>query len=642
MQKNSNSKFSVFALPSELLTRATQIHTLGAESEAKLDAKSVENESSAAKARKVESESETGNGCATCGVQFFATVDIQRSHFRGAWHATNLRRRIRNKDTLNESDFLNLASNKEEDSDSDSDSNSSISNSGDEQHLDVNFGSGSPFFAFLLTANPQNQSSDQQQQQALYVYKQLLYNKSRTEYPDSDSAILLLKKLQTQPQQNWILIMFSSGHFAGAVFEAKAGNPVLKEHKAFHRYTTRRKQGGAQNASDNANGKAKSAGSNLRRHNEMMLEQEIQSLLQQWAPFIHASSRIFIRCPPRNARKIVFFDEKLLTSNDSRIRGFPFITHRPTIPELTRAFIELTTVTVRDFTPPIEKKLSQTPPPPISSPEIKSLNISTSEPEQLYAIQTLPEPFAKLIDLCKRGKTDLLRAEITNLVDINTILPADTATLLHAAAFAGHAETVAYLLKAGADPTIRDIRQRPAYLVADSKDVRDAFRRAYAEDIVSEKWKWDWTGGAAVPSPLNAETENRQREKDREKRKKQKARAKENADARKEELAAARAAREVEDAREKKEAKEKAERDKNASVFAKLAKNEREAIGMTLEKRMQLDREKRALAAEARFRAQQGKCSSCAKLLTPTSTFEKFQYKYCSVECVNNQFVLHQ
>ncbi|KAJ3135201.1 hypothetical protein HK100_002972 [Physocladia obscura] len=491
--KNFNSKLSVFALPLELLERAAQITTFAAESELKSDTKPVEDQCNVAKDGEAETETETGNGCATCGVRLFTTVDAQRSHFRSAWHATNLRRRIRNKDTLNESDFLNLVSIKEDlDSDSDSDSNSSIPNGGDEQRLDVTFGSGSPFFALLLATYPQNQSSEQPHQQALYVYKLLLYSKSHTEYSDSDSAIALLKGLQTQPQPNWILIMFSSGHFAAAVFEAKAGTPILKEHKAFHRYTTRRKQGGAQNASDNANGKAKSAGSNLRRHNEMMLE--------------------------------------LLTSTDPRIRGFPFITHRPTIPELMRAFNELTIVTVREFTSPIEKKSLQIPSPTIL-PEIKSLKTSTPEPEQLHAAPTLPEPFLKLIDLCKRGKTDLLRAEITSHIDINTILPGDTATLLHTAAFAGNAETVAYLLSVGANPTIRDIRQRPAYLVADSKEVRDAFRRAYAEDIVTEKWKWDWTGSAAIPSPLNLETENRQREKDREKRKKQKAKTRENSDA---------------------------------------------------------------------------------------------------------------
>jgi len=41
----------------------------------------------------------------------------------------------------------------------------------------------------------------------------------------------------------------------------------------FIRYTTRRKQGGSQASNDNAKGKAKSAGANLRRYNEQMIEQ---------------------------------------------------------------------------------------------------------------------------------------------------------------------------------------------------------------------------------------------------------------------------------------------------------------------------------------------------------------------------------
>lgn len=39
-------------------------------------------------------------------------------------------------------------------------------------------------------------------------------------------------------------------------------------HKTFHSYTVRAKQGGAQSAQDRSKGGCKSAGANLRRHNE--------------------------------------------------------------------------------------------------------------------------------------------------------------------------------------------------------------------------------------------------------------------------------------------------------------------------------------------------------------------------------------
>ncbi|KAJ3058089.1 hypothetical protein HDU99_006977, partial [Rhizoclosmatium hyalinum] len=94
-----------------------------------------------------------------------------------------------------------------------------------------------------------------------------------------------------------------------------------------------------------------------------------------------------------------------------------------------------------------------------------------------------------------------------------------------------------------------------------------------------------------VPSPLTPALEHAQKEKEREKKRRQKARQKESLDIRAKELAAA---QELEAAQREKEAQERVERAKKGSVFSRLAKAEREAIGMTPERRMQLDREKRA------------------------------------------------
>ena len=61
----------------------------------------------------------------------------------------------------------------------------------------------------------------------------------------------------------WTVLMLRSGHFAGAVFDKD--NAIV--HKTFHRYTTRRKQGGAQSACDGSGNAPKSAGASLRRYN---------------------------------------------------------------------------------------------------------------------------------------------------------------------------------------------------------------------------------------------------------------------------------------------------------------------------------------------------------------------------------------
>ncbi|PQE17875.1 putative Found in Mitochondrial Proteome protein [Rutstroemia sp. NJR-2017a BBW] len=106
--------------------------------------------------------------------------------------------------------------------------------------------------------------------------------------------------------------------------------PLTKEatvlaHKTFHRYTTRRKQGGAQSANDSAKGAAHSAGSSLRRYNEQALTDEVRLLLHDWKPMIDSSTLLFIRATGTTNRRTLFgpYDNQVLRQNDPRIRGFP-------------------------------------------------------------------------------------------------------------------------------------------------------------------------------------------------------------------------------------------------------------------------------------------------------------------------------
>src|SRR5208282_1532244 len=94
------------------------------------------------------------------------------------------------------------------------------------------------------------------------------------------------------------LCMIGGGHFAAMVvslapkqMRSSSAGPLACEatvlaHKTFHRYTTRRKQGGAQSANDSAKGAAHSAGSSLRRYNEAALTDEVRLLLQDWKGMI--------------------------------------------------------------------------------------------------------------------------------------------------------------------------------------------------------------------------------------------------------------------------------------------------------------------------------------------------------------------
>lgn len=174
------------------------------------------------------------------------------------------------------------------------------------------------------------------------------------------------------------LFMLSSGHFAGAIVshlphptkgnkgtaaELQMQSVRLLTHKTFHRYTTRRKQGGSQSAMDDSKGKANSAGSTLRRYNEQALGKDIEYLLDEWKPLLDQCSSIFIRGSGKggkNARGTGLIvrnakDPKaIIKTGDKRIKYLPFATKRPTTNELKRAWLELSYLKIVEL-PAIEK-----------------------------------------------------------------------------------------------------------------------------------------------------------------------------------------------------------------------------------------------------------------------------------------------
>lgn len=141
-------------------------------------------------------------------------------------------------------------------------------------------------------------------------------------------------------------MMLGGGHFAAII--ASLIPKIRKNHqsqeerqvdilasKTFHRYTTRRKQGGAQSANDAAKGNAHSAGSALRRYNEAALQKEIRELLGSWKEDLGKCEFLFIRATGTANRRTLFgYEGAVLKSSDPRIRGFPFTTRRPVIPIL--------------------------------------------------------------------------------------------------------------------------------------------------------------------------------------------------------------------------------------------------------------------------------------------------------------------
>jgi hypothetical protein len=158
-------------------------------------------------------------------------------------------------------------------------------------------------------------------------------------------ALIRYKQIPAPPAKSHkrtiALMMLGGGHFAAIIAsltpKIQANHQSQEERKVdvlasktFHRYTTRRKQGGAQSANDAAKGNAHSAGSTLRRYNESALQKEIRELLASWKDELDACEFVFIRATGTVNRRTLFgYDGAVLKSNDPRIRGFPFTTRRP-------------------------------------------------------------------------------------------------------------------------------------------------------------------------------------------------------------------------------------------------------------------------------------------------------------------------
>lgn len=93
--------------------------------------------------------------------------------------------------------------------------------------------------------------------------------------------------------------MSSGGRFAGCLFE---GSQATGKHRAFQRYTVRKKQGGSQASKDGQSGTKQphSIGSSLRRQEAVRYTEQLQETLNAWAQDLEKCSLIFLFAPSSN------------------------------------------------------------------------------------------------------------------------------------------------------------------------------------------------------------------------------------------------------------------------------------------------------------------------------------------------------
>jgi hypothetical protein len=412
---------------------------------------------------------------------------------------------------------------------------------------------------------------------------------------------------------HYFLCMIGGGHFAAMIvaLAPKMGkkhtgvderSATVIAHKGFHRYTTRRKQGGSQSANDNAKGNAHSAGSSIRRYNETALVNEVRELLSSWKTMIDSAELVFVRATGATNRRTLFgpYEGQVLRNSDPRNRGFPFSTRRATQKELMRAFVELTRVkqstideaALAAMNAP-EAEIIPTPAPAKPKPP------KPSKEEEEATLHT-----SQIVPLIKRSKVPALLnyLKTNNIQPTFSFLPTNyhTPTPLHLAASLNSAPIVLALLsKGGADPTIMNDDARTPFTLAGDRATRDAFRVARHE-LGESAWQWEQ---AEVPAALSkAEADKRDNEEKSEKA----AESKAETERRKAETERVRKESEAEEAKRRDQRLGKGKALGVLPIKTGADLREEEARGLTPEARARIERERRARAAEERFKRMQG------------------------------------
>ncbi|KAG2416142.1 hypothetical protein HFD88_007334 [Aspergillus terreus] len=586
----------------------------------------------------------SSTSCALCKVSFL-NVQEQRSHVRSDHHRYNLKAQLRGNPTLDEVQFNkaigeldeSISGSESSEADDEDDNGGQLSallkrqakisqvNEDEEAETSPKTRSGKhPLFWFSSPLLPPNTS--------LGIYRALF---SGVEQDEPRHLVESLRKKQLapvnpqrtngqvgdgQPQQtpsspHIFLCMIGGGHFAamlvslapeihrrqGGIEERQAR---VIAHKTFHRYTTRRKQGGSQSASDAARGAAHSAGSSLRRYNEAALEKEIRELLTDWKQMIDDAQLLFVRATGSTNRRILFgnYDGQVMKQNDPRLRGFPFSTRRATQGELMRCFKELTRVKVSQVDEAAlaatEAKQRQEASKP-STPRPQQQKPKVSKEDEAAMLHT-----TQIQALIRRSKIPALVSYLSknSIPPSFTFQPRDSQqnfrapTPLHLAAnLNSPAMVLALLTKVEADPTATNGEGRTPFELAGDRATRDAFRVARHE-LGESKWNWEAT---KVPSALSKADADSRTERERKSAEEEEAnRRQAELDRLKKEDAAKVASQ---------EARKPAGRTLGAVEKTAQEKREEETRGMTPEMRMRLERERRARAAEERIRRMQGR-----------------------------------
>jgi hypothetical protein len=175
----------------------------------------------------------------------------------------------------------------------------------------------------------------------------------RDDVEDDEEEIVVLKKrkLFIPPsfalmhkaitKHNAVITLNHGGYYATSMFDIR-GKEI--RHKTFHKYVTRKKQGGRQITQDKTK-RAKSMGSQIRRSQEEHFKEELEEHLVEWHDYLSPCQMIFIHAPgPYNESLLFDFEESPL--NQQYCYTIPFNTQQPTNSQVIQASQKLFNVTL--------------------------------------------------------------------------------------------------------------------------------------------------------------------------------------------------------------------------------------------------------------------------------------------------------
>ncbi|KTW25970.1 hypothetical protein T552_03244 [Pneumocystis carinii B80] len=447
--------------------------------------------------------------CSTCKEIQFNSTEEHRIHVKTDWHKFNLKRKAKEMPLLDYKEFEEALEEIEE-SISGTDSESEDSVLDDMEGL---FVSNTKKFIEEKTIE-----SKKTKDPIIWTTSTILkksthigFYRSLFDYDGSQAFISVLREnqLNTKNKNRTIaLIMVGGGNFAGMIVSLypktendknyfKMDELNILHHKTFHRYTTRRKQGGSQSAHDSGKGAAISAGSSLRRYNEAALQTEIRQLLTSWKHALDESELIFVRASGKLSHKILFgYENSVLSMTDKRLKKIPFTTRRATRNELIRCFNELTMAKIVEID---TEEIEVIPETQITNVTSIFKTIEVNKEMEIQKKNTL-----QIILLVKKGNPQ----KLIDYIEKNSLsydfqfqpisLYQHTSTPLHLSSSLSLSFIVIALLEKGANPTIRNGNGKTPYDIAGNKTTRYAFRLSRA-NLGEEKWDW---GLAHVASPL--------------------------------------------------------------------------------------------------------------------------------------------